>query len=178
MPQFTTLITLVLEIVRHTPSWVWGVLALLVVLGGRQLRRHTLHRRGVALLPLGLGAYSLWGAAALFGAHANVLLAWCVSAAAVGLLSHRLAWAPGLRHDAASDRFDVPGSVWPMALMLTVFAVRYGVVVSLAFHPGWAADAALSATVSAVYGGLTGLLAGRAAHILAHVQGTRSMVPA
>jgi hypothetical protein len=170
MPSSMPLLTVIAQVVRHTPEWVWGLLLLLIVLGASQLRDHRLTRLRVALLPIGLGAYSAWGTVSLFGLHAGVLLAW---AAAVGLaawFSRTLAWAQGVRHDAASDRFDVPGSVWPLVLMLTVFGARYSVIVTLAFHRDWAAGAAFAAGVSAAYGVLTGLLAGRALYILGSAQ--------
>ena len=166
MPSSMPLLTVIAQVVRHTPGWVWGVLLLLIVLGGSQLRDHSLARLRVALLPIGLGAYSAWGAVSLFGLHAGVLLAWATAVGVVAWFSRTLAWAPGVRHDTANDRFDVPGSGWPLVLMLTVFAVRYSVIVTLAFHRDWAADAALAASVSAGYGVLSGLLAGRALYIL------------
>ena len=54
--------------------------------------------------------------------------------------------------------------------MLTVFAVRYGAAVTLAFHPHWAANAGFGAGVSLVYGSLSGLLGARALSILGRAQ--------
>ena len=172
MPTSMPLFSVILQVIRHTPLWVWGVLALLVVLGSLQLRDERLPRLRVALLPIGLGAYSLWGAASLFGAHAGVLLAWAAGLALTSLSTRHWGWAPGVQHEPASNRFSVPGSVWPLVLMLSVFAVRYSVVVTLVFHRGWASDAAFAAAASAVYGALSGLLAGRALHILGHARST------
>jgi hypothetical protein len=170
--------TVIAQIVRHTPGWVWGVLALLVALGAAQLRQRSVPRLRVALLPLGLSAYSLWGATALFGLHAAVIAAWAVGVALTAQATRGLPWAPGVHHDALTDRLDVPGSVWPLLSMLAVFALRYGVVVTLAFHPDRAADPLFAAGVSAAYGGLTGLLAGRALYLLGHAQpGTPAGAP-
>lgn len=166
MPSSMPLLSVISQVLRHTPSWVWAVLGLLIVLGSLQLRGRRIPRLRVALLPLGLGGYSLWGAASLFGLHAGVLLAWAVVMGLTAWFTQQLAWAPGVRHDAATDRFLVPGSAWPLVLMLTVFAVRYSVVVTLAFHRDWAGDAGVAAGASAVYGALSGLLAGRALYIL------------
>ncbi len=170
MPSSMPLLTVIAQVVRHTPVWVWGLLLLLIVLGGSQMRDHRLARLRVALLPIGLGAYSAWGAVSLFGLHAGVLLAWSAAAGVAAWFSHTLAWAPGVRHDAATDRFDVPGSMWPLVLMLTVFSVRYGVNVTLAFHRDWVADATFAASISAVCGVLSGLLAGRALYILGNAR--------
>ncbi len=177
MPSSLPLLSVIAQVLHHTPAWVWGVLLLLIVLGGSQLRDHRLARLRVALLPVALGGYSAWGAISLFGLHAGVLLTWAAAAGLAAWFSHTLAWAPGVRHDTASDRFDVPGSVWPLVLMLTVFALRYSVVVTLAFHRDWAADAAVAASVSASYGVLSGLLAGRALYILAKAAPYQALTP-
>jgi hypothetical protein len=166
MPLFTV----ILEVIRHTPHWVWAVLALLIVLGVSQLRARRLGRLPVALLPLALGGYSLWGAISLFGLHTAVVAAWALAMALTAWVARRFAWSPGIRHEPASDRFALPSSVWPLVLMLTVFAVRYSVVVTLVFHREWGGDMGFATGASAVYGVLSGLLAGRALYILAHAQ--------
>ena len=172
MPSSMPLFTVIVEVIRHTPQWVWAVLALLVVLGSLQLRAQRPARWRVALLPLGLGSYSLWGAVSLFGLHSAVLLAWAVGLSLTAYISRRFVWSQGIRHEPASDRFELPGSMWPLVLMLTVFAVRYSVVVTLVFHRGWAGDMGFAAGASAVYGMLSGLLAGRALYILSHARPT------
>ena len=166
MPADLPLITVILEIIRRTPIWVWGVLAALVLFGSLQMRHHVLSRRRVALLPIGLGAYSLSGALAVAGFHATTLMAWAGGLAIVLAAGRRLPWASRVRHDAARDVFEVEATVWPLVLMLAVFAARYAVAVTLVFHREWAAQAEFAWQVGAGYGALTGLLASRALAIL------------
>lgn len=168
MPASMPLGPVILAVIGHTPWWVWGILAALVVLGSLQLRDHSLPRLRVLSQPIALGAYSLWGTTAAFGAHAAVLAAWGAGLVATLLLARRLRWPEAVRHDAATNRFHVPGSMVPLALMLTIFAVRYVVAVTLVFHHGWASDAAFAAAASGVYGALSGLFGGRALNILRH----------
>jgi len=156
----------ILEIIRHTPPWVWAILAAIVVLGALQMRDQRPARLRVLLLPLGLGAYSAWGALSLFGAAPGVIAAWLAGALGLALASRTLPWARGVRHDPAGDRIHVPGTVWPLLLMLAVFAVRYAVVVTLVCHHEWAADAAFAAAVAGLYGALSGVFAGRALALL------------
>ena len=101
-----------------------------------------------------------------------------ITASLTALSARRWAWSPGVRLDPASGRFEVPGSVWPLLLMLTVFAVRYGVVVTLVFHPDWARSPALAIGASTLYGALSGLLAGRALYILGHGRRPAAMAAA
>src|SRR5262245_30950356 len=44
------------EVLRHTPSWVWGVLAVITLLGAWQLRDLRVSRSRLMLLPIALGA--------------------------------------------------------------------------------------------------------------------------
>lgn len=178
MPSSTPLLIVILEVIRHTPVWVWGILALLIVLGGAQLRKHSLPLLRVASLPLGMGAYSLWGTALVFGVHAGVLAAWALGAGLAAWSARRWAWSPGVRLAPVSGRFEVPGSAWPLLLMLTLFALRYSVVVTLVFHPGWAGSPALAIGASTLYGALSGLLAGRALYILGHGRRPAAMAAA
>ena len=43
--------------VRHTPVWVWGLLAALLALGASQLRERTASLARVSALPLGMTAF-------------------------------------------------------------------------------------------------------------------------
>lgn len=158
--------TVIFEVIRHTPTWVWGLLAALVLLGLSQWRDQTLARPRVLLMPVALAGYSAYGAASLFGATPPVLLAWVAGLAALLVVARRLPWLRGVRHDPLTERFAVPGSVWPLLLMLGVFSVRYMVTVTLVFHRDWVADPAFAAAMSALYGSLSGLFAARALKIL------------
>ena len=175
MPASMPLGSVILAVISHTPLWVWSILALLVVLGSLQLRDHSLPRLRVLLQPVALGAYSLWGTAAAFGAHAVVLAAWGAGLVATLLLVRQLRWPEAVRFDAVTNRFHVPGNAVPLVLMLTIFAVRYVVAVTLAFHQDWASDALFAAAASGVYGALSGVFSARALNILAAAVPTHAL---
>jgi hypothetical protein len=152
------------EIVRHTPGYVWVILATLVVLGSLQLRDHHLTRLRLTLAPLALGAFSLWGAGNAFGVHAGVIGAWALGMAAAFMANRVLQWPREVCSDGAG--FVVRGSAWPLALMLAIFVLRYVVAVTLVFHRDWATDALFGGILAASYGALSGLFAARAWRIL------------
>lgn len=162
MPASMPLSLVVLEVLRHTPQWVWGVLALLVVLGSLQLRMHRLPGWRVLMQPLALGAYSLWGASSTFGTGPLVLASWLAGAALFTRTGAALGLPHGVRHDAMQDRFEVPGSAVPLLLMLGVFVQRYAVAVTLVFHPAWRSEALCIGVAAFAYGAFSGLFAGRA----------------
>jgi hypothetical protein len=151
------------EILRHTPHWVWLVLATITLVGAMQLREHRVSRSRLLLAAIGLSAYSLWGTSSVFGAAAAP--AWLTGMALALLANHALRWPRTI--DVATDgRFVLRGSPWPLLLMWTLFALRYAVAVTLVFHPAWAHAGAMAIGVAALYGALSGLFAARAWRVL------------
>lgn len=167
------LITLVLhrpealvQIVRGTPTWVWGLLAGLLVLGATQLRDRTASLVRMSVMPVAMTAFSAWGMVSAFGAShlfAGVLAVWIGVAAAV-----TSALAPGraaATYDAARREYSLPGSVAPMLLIAGIFLVKWGVGVELALAPQSIQDTTFALAVAAVYGVFNGLFLGRAARL-------------
>lgn len=154
------------QIVSHTPVWVWGLLAGLMVLGFSQARKRKLRLVRIALLPLGMAGFSLYGTVAVFGASALVLGSWLAACVLMALLVARLP-APGDNvFDSASREFELPGSWVPMALILAIFLTKYGVGISLALHPELRANASFCLVITSLYGVFSGIFAGRAARLL------------
>jgi hypothetical protein len=80
-------------IVARTPTWVWGLLAGLVVLGATQLRDRTASLVRMSITPVAMTAFSAWGMVTAFGSSplfGQVLAVWVGVAIAVAA-----ALAPG-----------------------------------------------------------------------------------
>lgn len=151
-----------IEILRHTPAPVWGVLALLVVLGASQMRTRTVGLRRTTVLPLVFVVLSLAGVVGTFGHHAAGLLAWALGLCAALALLHGRVDTRRVRYAAGMRRFTLPGSVWPLLLMLSIFAVKFAVAVALIRQPGLQSASAFALAASAAYGFFSGALLGRA----------------
>jgi hypothetical protein len=165
---------IILEIIKRTPMWAWAILATLIVLGLIQLRDRLISRTPLLIGATGLGAYSLWGAGSAFGARPEVIMAWLAGLALAVAANRVLQWPRDARPDG-SGRFAVPGSVWPLVLMMTIFALRYVGTVTLVFHRDWATDSLFSLGMSLAYGTLSGLFAARALRILGSERGAASL---
>jgi len=161
----TLLLTTVLA---HTPGWVWALLALLVALGWRQSRPHRVTPVRLALQPLALGAWSLAAALAAFlpALGAGALLGWGCGAA-MGALANRRLGLPRVVSALPDGAFLIGGSWAPMALLMSVFAIRYAVSASIAVVPELATLPAFAAAACTLYGLPAGLFAARALHVLA-----------
>ena len=165
MPSNLPLATVIVEIVKHTPTYVWLILAALVALGSLQVRDHVVTRPRLALPPLGLGAFSLWGATMAFGTRTEVIAAWALGSVLIVFANRWIRWPRTVRAEGGG-RYALRGSLWPLIAMLSVFALRYAVAVTLVFHHDWARDPAFSLTSALAYGALSGLFAARALRIL------------
>lgn len=166
------------DIVLRTPAWVGGLLVFLLLLGFSAVRTRRLPRTRLVLLPLAMTGLALWGVVSAFGGTRSLpallaLLALWLLCAALVLLSQRGRSAPpGTRFDPASRSFELPGSWVPMALILAVFLMKYGIGVQLALEPQLGQDLAFALGVTALYGALSGLFAARTLRVLRLTQGT------
>jgi hypothetical protein len=155
-------LAMIIDILRHTPPWVFVVLALLVVLGVRRLRANALHPRQLLILPVVMTALSAFGLWQVFGANTVAVAAWIAVFAAALAVGWSLSAQDGVQYSATTNRIHVPGSALPLVLMMTIFFLRYGVAVSLAIDPALRTQTFFVAAVGAAYGCSSGCFAARA----------------
>ncbi|HKW82165.1 MAG TPA: DUF6622 family protein, partial [Burkholderiaceae bacterium] len=116
----------------------------------------------MTILPLVLLALSFSGVVSTF-AHATIaILAWATGVIAAIALGRPLLKARGARWSSETGLLHVPGSWLPLALMVALFLVKYGVGVTLAMHHAMAADTTFGACCGLAYGAFSGLFAARA----------------
>jgi hypothetical protein len=167
-----------LTVVARTPTWVWVLLAALVALGASQCFARSAGLRRVLTMPIAMAGFSAWGLASAFGGAAQIagiLAGWLLAASAVAATALWLRAAPpaGTRFDAADQRFELPGSAWPLALILGIFLVKYAVGVELALQPQLAHDSRFGLEIALLYGVFNGLFAARSLRLWRLAQGTR-----
>ncbi|MEO8247921.1 MAG: DUF6622 family protein [Burkholderiales bacterium] len=161
---------MLLQILAHTPKWVFFLFAGLLWLGINQMFSRDARLGRVLGIAIGMVALSLYGTIAAFGGseHSLVLAlgAWIATASAtVGwLLSQEV--PAGTHYDAANRRLTLPGSIVPLALMMGIFFAKYGVAVATVLHPQLPANATFALVCGALYGAFSGGFAGRAARLM------------
>jgi hypothetical protein len=151
-----------IAILQHTPTWVFGLLFGLIALGVSQSFPRSVTPRRSAVLPPALVGVSLMGLAGTFTREPLALLAWALGLTAAVATLHGRVDTSAVRFCARTQRFQVPGSWLPLALMLALFAVKFGVGMTLANHPELRDSRALALTASAAYGLFSGVFLGRA----------------
>lgn len=153
---------MMIRILQGTPVWVWGLLALLVILGLSQSMPRRVSARRIVIVPAIMLALSLAGVVTTFGAQPLALAAWAVGVGLAIALGVDAVAPRGARYARESARFELPGSWLPMALILGLFCIKYGVGVGLAFTPALAANMPFEVGVAFAYGAFSGLFAARA----------------
>lgn len=153
---------MLLQIVNNTPPWVWGLLAALVALGLSQSRPRRASLGRTAVVPVLMLGLSFAGVLTTFAGATPAIAAWASGLAVALTVGRRIAAVDGARWDAAASRFDIPGSWLPLVLILALFAIKYGVGVTLAMQPRLASDTLFESLIGAAYGLFSGLFLARA----------------
>jgi hypothetical protein len=149
------------QILVHTPIWVFALLAALIALGLAQMRSREVSLQRASILPLVMAALSLAGTLSAFGTSAGPLAAWAAALAVSTFAALSLPQPDGVAYNATTQRFTLPGSAVPLALMMGIFVTKYAVGASLGMHLNFAQAPSFALTASAVYGLFSGAFLGR-----------------
>lgn len=153
---------MLLQILQHTPGWVFALFALLLWLGGRQLRAGRTPLWRVGLMPVAMTGLSIYGVGSAFGSAPAPLAAWIAAAVLAAAWVIRRPLPAGTHYDAATRSFMLAGSAVPLLLMMGIFFAKYTVAVQLVMHPALGHDTAFTLAIGALYGAFSGIFAARA----------------
>ena len=152
---------MLIQILQHTPTWVFGLFLGLLALGGRQLFPTQAGLRRMTIMPLAMAGLSAYRLVSAFGGPPTPRRAGALAVATMLTLVMRLPLPHGVRFDRAGMRFSLPGSAVPLMLMMGIFFTKYTVGVLLAMHPQMAHQSGFALSMSALYGAFAGLFLGR-----------------
>ena len=156
---------MLIQILTHTPAWVFAVFGLLLFLGMRQLRSGTVGLARITIVPIAMAGLAIFGVVSVFGDSHVALAAWAGAAALCATLVMRMPLSASTAYDAASRRFHVTGSAAPLVLMMGIFITKYAVGVTAAMMPALPHQPDFALGISALYGLFSGIFIGRAARL-------------
>ena len=142
------------------PLWVFGLLAGLIALGIRQSRTRVVKPAVVAGIAAALLGLSRYGVASGFGATPLPLAAWALGVGTALALAGRVVAPRGLARVGQAVR--VPGSWWPLVLMLGIFAGKTVLGVAHGMHAAAEHQTWFIVSASLLFGLLSGAFASRA----------------
>ena len=163
---------MILQILIHTPLWVWALLAALLVLGLCQRRARRVRRGQLLALPLALLALGLWSMAPGFISQPMSAVLWLGAIVAATTLGLRLPRPAATRWLADEARLFLPGSWLPLLLIVAIFSLRYAVGVGQVLHPEWRGMALVQWPLALLFGALSGIFLGRALGLMQLAQPT------
>ena len=148
-----------IQILTHTPLYVWAILAFLVYRGVVAMREREVDARKLCIVPAVMLVLSLQDIWTKFGAAGPALAAWLLGAMGAALL----AWQFGRKRiaaGAAPGSVLVRGSRVPLAMMMAVFCTKYAASVTLAIQPQVRTHALFAVGVCALFGVFNGCFLG------------------
>lgn len=154
---------MITSILQQAPAWVWVLLAGLIALGASLAVTREITLRRATVMPLVMVAMSLYGVASVFNHQPLALLAWATGLAATASLAIGLGIGRGAAWLSERRVLRVPGSWWPLVVILGVFFTKFAVGVTLALHPDFARDSAFAISIGLAYGIFSGVFLGRVA---------------
>jgi hypothetical protein len=157
---------LIVQILSHTPAWVFVLFAVLLAFGLMQARTRTVRMIPALLLPAGMIALSLAGINSSFGLKPVPLASWAVALAATAAVGHALFRDKRVEYDAATKKFFIPGSWVPLAVIVAIFFAKYAYAVMHALKFDVISAPLFIVALSAVYGLLSGYFAARAVNLI------------
>ena len=160
---------MLIQILTHTPLYVWAILAFLVQRGMIALRDRDVEVRKLVIIPAVMLVLSLQDVNAKFGLDGWPLAAWALAAAALALLAG-MTGAPRIAAGTVPGSVRVRGSRVPFALMMAVFFTKYVASVALSVAPQLRHDTVFAVAVCALFGLFNGVFIGRLAGDLAVVR--------
>lgn len=148
------------QILQHTPVWVFVLFVALIALGLQQSRDRKIKPFVLLFVPLGMTALSYGSLVSSFGPQLALQLLWLAAlltaAAAIG------AYLPVRRAQVHQGYVFVPGSWLPLGLMMVIFFAKYTVGVMSALAPELVKTTPFVLACTLVYGAFSGIFAGRA----------------
>ena len=157
---------MIVQILSHTPIWVFGVFLMLLAFGLMQTRTRTVGRIPALLLPAGMIGLSLAGIYFSFGFATLPMTAYGVAIVTATVVGYIFFRDQRIHLEAKGGRFFIPGSWLPLPVMMTIFLAKYVYAVLLAFHTDVIYTPLFIGALSAAYGLLSGYFSSKAVNLI------------
>ncbi|MBJ7450383.1 MAG: hypothetical protein JHC93_08510 [Parachlamydiales bacterium] len=150
-----------MELITHTPWWVWIIFAYLIYIGIKASRSGYVPLFKTSLIPVLFTAWSIFSVTEYFGFNRVRIIQWLVAVA----LGSVLGWIIGdripIKVDKKKKAIFLPGSWFTLIMVLIIFVVKYYFGYSFAVFPERLNDP-LYANVYVLFSGFfTGIFVGR-----------------
>jgi len=160
---------MLIQILTHTPLYVWAILALLVHRGMTAMHDRDVEVRKLVMIPAVMVALSLQDMSTQFGLGGWALAAWAAAAAGMALVLG-LAGSERIAAGTVPGQVRVRGSRLPLVMMMAVFFTKYVVSVTVAVAPQLRQETLFACIVCGLFGVFNGWFIGRLVGDMASVR--------
>jgi hypothetical protein len=159
-----------MQILSHTPAWVFVLFVALLVFGLMQTRTRSVRKIPALFLPAGMVALSLAGINSSFGLGLVPLASWAIALLIAVFFGYVLFRDKRVTYDATAEKFYIPGSWVPLAVIMAIFFAKYVYAVMHARNADVISTLLFIVALSAVYGLLSGYFAAKALNLIRQAQ--------
>ncbi len=152
---------LLLQILIHTPIWVWVILAFLVWRGVAAMRPGRISLQKLAIVPVLFSVWGLWSISHRYGGSGPAWAGWLVGVGVGAALGWRLLRRATLTRDAATGALWRGADYSQLPLLLVTFLIKFGFEVAFAVAPPLVSVGSVSAAYLLLSGAFTGMFIGR-----------------
>lgn len=156
-----------LQILSHTPAWVFALFAGLLAFGLLQARSRSVKKRLAYALPAGMVALSLSGIQSSFGLNLLPVAAWAAGLALVAFIGYKAFPNKGISFSPENNTFFIPGSWTPLAVIMAIFFTKYLFAVMQGLGAAAASSPTTAVILSWAYGCFSGYFCARAVSLVA-----------
>jgi hypothetical protein len=150
-----------LDILSHTPYWVFGLFIALVLLGLQQRKNRRVKMPLAFFLPFGMMALSLAGVFSSFGLSFKPVLIWAVGLSLSASIVARIFPVKGILYYPENNSFYIPGSTVPFLVIMAIFFTKYCVGVLHGLNPEDLNSPTIKFVFALIYGLSSGYFVGR-----------------
>jgi hypothetical protein len=118
-----------MQIVTHTPAWVFILFVVLLVFGFLQTRNRNVKFIFAYLLPIGMVILSFVGVISSFGLELMPISLWLAGVFMLSLLGYKLFPLKGIVYNLESKSYSIPGSWLSFGVIMAIFFTKYSVAV-------------------------------------------------
>jgi len=151
-----------LQILQHTPLWVFGLFIGLILLGYSQTKTRKVSAQRLVISPIAMLCLSVSGVFSSFGASAVGFTAWLTCICIMLAFFAGLKYPNAIIYDSNEQIYTIPGSWMAFFLIMLIFLSKYTVAVLLIRHSALQQSALFIFCVCALYGFISGWFFARA----------------
>ena len=150
-----------IEIIKHTPPWVFVLFFVLLILGYLQTKNRKVKLNVVFILPVSMITLSIFGVSSAFGLMPMAFASWFIGGIFSLGVSLKIVLPKSINYSSAEEKFFIPGSWVPLFLMMAIFSTKYIVGVAIARQLPIISEVEFITFISLLYGCFSGIFLSR-----------------